>query len=132
MADAPDTDVLAIAASVLGNRLAAGRQHVPVMVAWPANSLLPVQTAIRVGPLSIATSSTSTSSPSALLRAGRAGPVVADVLQLAGPWWSGGSARHELPDEPWMTRLTVDIIGKPRKGRLDPIGLDVLVPARRE
>jgi len=31
-----------------------------------------------------------------------------------------------------MTRLTVDIIGKPRKGRLDPIGLDVLVPARRE
>ena len=118
MADAPDTDVLAIAASVLGNRLAAGRQHVPVMVAWPANSLLPVQTAIRVGPLSIATSSTSTSSPSALLRADRAGQVVADVLQLAWPWWPGDSARRESPDEPWMTSLAVDITGRLRKGRL--------------
>jgi hypothetical protein len=52
--------------------------------------------------------------------------VVADVLQLAGPWWSGDSARHESPDEPWMTRLAVDIAGRPRKDRLDPIELDVL------
>jgi len=29
-----------------------------------------------------------------------------------------------------MTRLTVDITGKLRKGRLDPIGLDVLAVRR--
>jgi hypothetical protein len=122
VADAPDADLLAIAASVLGNRLAAGRQNVPVMVAWPANLLPQVRAARRLGPLS--------PSPSPLLRADRAGQVVADVLQLAGPWWPGDSARRESPDEPWMTRLAVDITGKPRKGRLDPVGLDVLAAIR--
>jgi len=122
VADTPPADILAIAASVLGNRLAAGGQNVPVMVAWPENSLPPAQTAVRVGPLP--------TFPSPLLRADMACPVVADVLQLAAPWWSGDSARHELPDEPWMTRLTVDIAGKPRKGRLDPVGLDVLAVRR--
>jgi len=113
VADAPNADVLAIVASVLGNRVVAGRQNVPVMVTWPANSLPLSHVAVRVGTLSI--------SASALLSPGRAGQVVADVLQLAGPWWSGDSTKHELPDEPWMTRLTVDILGKPRKGRLDVV-----------
>jgi hypothetical protein len=122
VADAPFADVLAIAASVLGNRLAAGGQNVPVMVAWPENSLPQVHVAGRVGPVP--------TFPSALLRADNAGQVVADVLALAGPWWSGDSARHELPDEPWMTRLAVDITGKPRKGRLEPVGLDVLAGKR--
>jgi len=49
---------------------------------------------------------------------------------LAAPWWSGNSARHEALDEPWMTRLATDIAGKPRKGRLGPIGLDVLAVRR--
>jgi hypothetical protein len=122
VADAPPADVLAIAASVFGNRLAAGRQGVPPALARPGNSLPPSLVAGRVGPLP--------TFPSPLLTLGRACPVVADVLQLAAPWWSGNSTRHETPDEPWMTRLTVDITGKPRKGRLDPIGLDVLAAIR--
>ena len=56
--------------------------------------------------------------------------MVADVLQLAAPWWPGDSANREAPDEPWMTSLATDILGKPRKGRLDPIGLDVLAAGR--
>jgi len=47
---------------------------------------------------------------------------------MAAPWWSGNSAKHEAPDEPWMTSLDMGITGKPRKHRLDPIGLDVLAP----
>jgi len=130
VADAPDADVLAIAASVLGNRLVASSRGLPPAFARPANSLPPVQTAVRVGPLSIASLSTSPLSTSALFSPGRAGQVVADVLQQAGPWWPGDLAGRELPDEPWMTRLAVDIAGKPRKGRLDPIGLDVLAVSR--
>jgi hypothetical protein len=121
VADAPDTDILAMAASALGNRLAAAGQVVPPMATRPANSLPLARMAVRAGSLSIATSSTSP-----LLRLGRACPVVADVLQLAGPWWPGDSARRETLDEPWATWLTVDVTGKPRKGRLDPAGLDVL------
>jgi len=122
VADGPEADVLAIAASVFGNRLAAGRQLVPLAAAAPANSLPPAHVAVRVGPLP--------TFPSPLLRLGRACPMVADVLQMAPPWWSGDSARHELPDEPWMTSLATNIAGKPRKGRLDPIGLDVLAVSR--
>jgi hypothetical protein len=87
-------------------------------IARPSYAERPTRFASRVGPLSISTS--------ALLRADNAGLLFADVLQLAVPWWSGDSARHELPDEPLMTTLSIDITGKPRKGRLDPIGLDVL------
>jgi hypothetical protein len=93
-------------------------------IARPSYAEPPNRFAVRVGPLP--------TFPSPLLSPGRAGQVVADVLHLAGPWWPGDSARGELPDEPWATWLTVDIAGKPRKGRLDPAGLDVLVPARRE
>jgi len=121
VADTPNADILAIAASVLGNRLAAGRQVVP-LVAWPANSLPPVNVAVRVGPVP--------TFPSPLLSPGMADRTVADVLHLAAPWWSGNSARHEAPDESWMTRLATDITGKPRKSRLDPIGLDVLAVSR--
>jgi len=84
----------------------------------PSYAEPPNRFTVRVGPLHISTSP--------LLSSVRAGQVVADVLQLAGPWWSGDSARHESPDEPWMTRLAVDIAGRPRKDRLDPIELDVL------
>ena len=65
-------------------------------------------------------------STSPLLRPGRTGEASADVLSLAAPWWYDASAKYESPDEPWMTSLAVDIAGKPRKGRLDSIGLDVL------
>ena len=67
---------------------------------------------------------------SPLLSHGRAGEAAADVLTLSRPWWPGDSAGSELPDAPWMTRLTVDITGKLRKGRLDPLGLDVLAASR--
>ena len=73
---------------------------------------------VDVGSLSIAASQ--------LLCLGRACPVVADVLQLAAPWWSGDPARREAPDEPWMTWLTMNITDKPRKGWLDAAVLDVL------
>ena len=121
LADAPPADVLAIAASVLGGRLAAGWQIVHPSAAGPANHL-PTLLAVRLGPLPRFTSP--------LLSLGRACPMVADVFQLAAPWWSGDSLKYELPDEPWMTWLTVDILGKPRKGRLDPVGLDVLAVSR--
>ena len=91
-------------------------------IAQPSSTKLPTLLAVHVGPLP--------TFPSPLLSPGRAGPVVADVLQLAAPWWSGNSARREAPDEPWMTRLAVDIAGKPRKGRLNPIGLDLLAARR--
>ena len=113
MADAPPADILAIAASVLGNRLAVGRQGVPLTATRPADSLPPTQVAVRVGPVP--------TFPSSLLSLGRACPMVADVLQLAGPWWSSDSARHESPDEPLMTTLFIDITGRLRKGRLDVV-----------
>ena len=69
-------------------------------------------------------------SSSLLLSSDKAGQVAADVLALAGPWWSVESARHEPPDEPWMTSLDVDIAVKLRKGRLDPVGPDVLALQR--
>jgi hypothetical protein len=117
----PATDLLAIAASVLDNRLAEGHQGVALMAARPADSLPLSYVAVRVGPLPI--------SALPLLKSGKAGLVFADVLQLAGPWWSGDSVRQVSPDEPWMTSLILDIAGKPHRDRLDPIRLDVL--ARR-
>ncbi len=69
-------------------------------------------------------------STSPLLRTDRAGPVVADVLTLARPCWSDGSAGDELADEPLMSRLDRGIAGKPLKGRLDPMGMDVLAASR--
>ncbi len=60
----------------------------------------------------------------------KAGQVVADALALAGPWRTNGSASHQSPDEPWMASLTVDLAGKPRKGLLDPIGLDPLAASK--
>jgi len=122
VADTSPTDILVMAASVLGNRLVASRQGVPPALARPGNSLPPSLVAGWVGP--------GPTFPSLLLSLGRACPVVADVLQLAGPWWSGDSPKHEPPDEPWMPKLTVDIAGKPRKGRLDTIELDVLAVRR--
>ncbi|MEI7902104.1 MAG: dockerin type I domain-containing protein, partial [bacterium] len=127
VADAPPADILAMAASILGNRLAAGSRGVPPVLAQPGNSLPLVLVAGRACSLSIATSSTLP-----LLSLGRACPVVADVLHMAEPWWSGDPARHELPDEPWATWLAMDITGKPRKDWLDLSGMDVLPPAGRE
>jgi len=122
VADAPDPDILAMAASVLCNSLAAGQHVVPPSSSGPANLLPPSRVAVHLGPLP--------TFPSPLLSLRRACPVVADVLQLAAPWWPGDSANREAPDEPWMTSLATDILGKPRKGRLDPIGLDVLAAGR--
>ena len=117
VADTPDADVLAIAASVFGNRLAAGHHDVPLMAARPANLLPRLHIAGRVGASSI-----STSSASHLLSHDRADQVAADVLTLARPWWADDSAARELPDEPLMTSLGTWLAGKPRKGRLDPLG----------
>jgi len=113
VADAPEADVLAIADSLFDNPIAAARQDVQPAPARPANLLPPVRVAFRDGLLSM--------SSSPLPRSDRAGQVVADVLQLAGPWWPGASARHELSDEPWMTGLATDIEGELRKGWRDPI-----------
>ncbi len=122
MADAPDADILAIAASVLGDHIAAGRQGLPPVAPHIAN----LQPSVRIaaGGESLLICHSPLPSPDT------AGQVVTDVLQLAAPWWNGNSAKHEAPDEPWMTSLIVDIAGKPRKGRLDPIGLDVLAASR--
>jgi len=118
VAVASATDLLAIAASVLGNCVPPGRKSVTLPVAWHSNPLPNIRSRGCMGLLSTC--------QLPLLPIVLAAQAVPDALPLAGPWWPGDSARHELPDEPWMTRLTVDIIGKPRKGRLDPIGLDVL------
>jgi len=124
-ANAPDADVLAVAASAFGNRFTAGRHDVPLAAARPANSLRPVHVAGRVGPLSI-----STSSPSRLLRNDSADPVVSDVLTLARPWWPDDPATRELPDEALMTSLDTGLAGKPRKGWLDRVDLDILAASR--
>lgn len=127
--DVSSTDVLAMAASVLDNRVVASSRGLPpVAVVGPASSLPPVLVARRVGPASVSRLSALSSLP--LPNSGRAGEAFVDVLSLAAPWWSGDSAKHELPDEPWMTKLTVDIAGRPRRDRLDPIGLDVLAVGR--
>ena len=55
---------------------------------------------------------------------------IPDVLQLAGPWWSGDSAKHEAPDEPWMTSLATDTANNPRKDQLGPAEPDVLAVSR--
>ncbi len=119
------TDVLAMAASVLGNRLIAGRQSGPSVPVGPGDSQPTVPVARRVGPASIPSLS-AFSSPLPMPSAGRAGEAFVDVLSLASPWWRDASARYESPDEPWMDRLAVDITGRLRKARPGPIGLDVL------
>ncbi len=122
VSEVPDADALAIAASALGNRFAAGHHDLPILAAKPANSLLPVNAPGRVGLLS--------TSISPLLSLSRTGQEVADVLTLAESWWSSDSARHELPEERWMTSLDTDIADKSRKGQLDLPGLDVLAGSK--
>lgn len=116
-ANAPEPDGLAIAASVFGNRLTAGGPVLLLEATQSASLQPPSHAAVSLEPLMIF--------PSPLLRRVCAGQAATDVLQLAAPWWSSNSARHEAPDEPW-TVLDVDIAGKPRKGRFGPIVLDAL------
>ncbi len=66
-------------------------------------------------------------SASRLLRPDRAGQMVADVLTLADPCWLGEPARHELPDEPWMTSLDMDIAAKPRMRQSASRPIDLLL-----
>jgi hypothetical protein len=62
---------------------------------------------------------------------GKAGQeALADALALAWPWRTNDSAGHDSPDEPWTASLILNIAGKPRKGLLDPIGLDLLAASR--
>jgi len=65
-----------------------------------------------------------------LLIADGAGQAVADVLTLAGPWWPGDSAGRELPDEPLMTSLEMDLAGKPWTDWLGSEDLDILAASR--
>jgi len=91
VADTPDADVLAIAASVLGDRVGAGRHDVWPPAPRPGELLPPVYAARQVGPAAIP------SSP--LLSPDMSGRVVADILILARTWRPNGSAKRELPDK---------------------------------
>jgi hypothetical protein len=104
VADAPDSNVLAIAA---------GRQIVPLPTGRPACSLSPLSGGIGPRPTCV----------SPLPSFGRSGQMTADVFQLAAPWWSGNSAKHKI--EP-RTVLDTDIDSKLLKGPLEPTVLDAL------
>ena len=123
----PEPDV-----SLAGEEAAAAAAMAELPMGVHSASLAPQATAgiLDVLAYSVTPQLATTPSTPPLLSPVMAGHVFGDVLQLAAPWWPGDSARHELPDEPWMARSTVDIAGKPRKDPLDPIGLDLLAVSR--
>jgi len=116
VADAPDVDVLAIAASALSNSLTAVSKVVPLVTVELANLLPPLHAAVCVGSLS--------TSPLLLPSADWASQAFANVFSPAAPWWHDSSARYELPDEPLTITSALDIAGRLRKDRLEPIGLE--------
>ena len=125
-ADAADALVLSVSrqlpATSSGPSGVAAAPAATAFTTWPSYEEPPTLFAGRLEPPSIP--------PCPLPGAGNVGRGNADVLQLAGPWRPDGSAGHESPDEPCMDRLAVDITGRLRKARLDPIALDALAAIR--